>query len=58
MVYFCFIYLLHDRDSDFENGEMAESVREEKRRKQMESMADELFIYEKVSKRDLHDLYV
>ena len=45
------LYLLvfYPRDSDYGNDEMAESVKEEKRRKQMEAVAEDLFNNERVS---------
>lgn len=39
------------KDSDYENGEMAESVKEEKKRKQMEAIAEDLFNSEKGRRR-------
>jgi hypothetical protein len=40
--YFSFIF--NNRDSDYGNEETAEYVKEEKRRKQREAVADDLFI--------------
>lgn len=42
------ILFLDDRDSDDGNEEMVESVKEEKKRKQMEAIAEDLFNNEKV----------
>ena len=39
-----------NRESDNGNEEMAESVKEEKRRKQMEAIAEDLFNNQKVGK--------
>ncbi|XP_021892000.1 nijmegen breakage syndrome 1 protein isoform X2 [Carica papaya] len=39
------------KDSDYENGTMAESVKEEKKRKQMEAIAEDLFNSEKGRRR-------
>lgn len=36
------------RESEYGTEEIAESVKEEKKRKQMEAIAEDLFIYEKV----------
>lgn len=41
---------LDNRESDSGNEEMVESVKEEKRRKQMEAIAEDLFNNEKVCK--------
>ncbi|KAK1361878.1 nijmegen breakage syndrome 1 protein [Heracleum sosnowskyi] len=49
------------KDSDYGNEEVAESIKEEKRRKQMEAVADDLFNNEKGKKRgtagSLHGLF-
>jgi hypothetical protein len=44
---FYFLFL-DNRDSDFESEEMVESVKAEKKRKQMEAVAEDLFNNEKV----------
>lgn len=41
-------FLLLLRDSDYGNEDVAESIKEEKKRKQMEAIADDLFNNEKV----------
>ncbi|WOG97469.1 hypothetical protein DCAR_0416809 [Daucus carota subsp. sativus] len=49
------------KDSDYGNEEVAESIKEEKRRKQMEAVADDLFNHEKGKRRgtagSLHGLF-
>lgn len=44
----CYIFV---RESDYGNEDVAESVKEEKKRKQMEAIADDLFNNEKVLTR-------
>lgn len=47
MLSFYFLFL-ENRDSDFGSEEMVESVKAEKKRKQMEAVAEDLFNNEKV----------
>jgi hypothetical protein len=47
--------LFLDRDFDYGNQDMLESVKEEKRRKQMEAIAEDLFNTEKVTTKTCLD---